>query len=523
MVAALGLLTSCDPSKDSISMPGNSDLTGEQLASGFSVEQFADEDYTTPAADGNYFKFTTSPSRVVTIFQKDEDGGRNVLASGTANGKFKIVPKRGNPSEQTYYIETRDFNGNLIEGQKTATVYVPQELEPAIRWLASDAYGSKTWKWDTEFREDGAVWGNMGYAAGSGDSWIVNGDGIWWGCGPEELAASQLGHSDTGVATGEESKDATMVFFDDGNIICYDAGGNQIRKGKYSVSGWTGTRSHPSADGSQAEWSMGTLTTTAGSILWPFQINTHNLSDGHWDATTCPTNFEIMQLDANHLKLVYPQTGTGGWSEATWWAFKSASDPEAALTGFDNKAWTWDTESWEGQWFAGAGWGNMGYAAGSGESWIVNGDGIWWGCGSAELAASQLGHSDTGVATGEEDPAAYMTFDWKTGVIKKYNASGAEIKSGKFEISEWNNGNRLPSADGSQAEWKLGTLNTDAGSILWPFQINTHNISTDHWDATTCPTTFEVMQLDEDHMKLVYPQSGTGGWSEATWWAFKKK
>ena len=55
MVAALGLLTSCDPSKDSISMPGNSDLTGEQLASGFSVEQFADEDYTTPAADGNYF------------------------------------------------------------------------------------------------------------------------------------------------------------------------------------------------------------------------------------------------------------------------------------------------------------------------------------------------------------------------------------------------------------------------------------------------------------------------------------
>jgi hypothetical protein len=31
------------------------------------------------------------------------------------------------------------------------------------------------------------------------------------------------------------------------------------------------------------------------------------------------------------------------------------------------------------------------------------------------------------------------------------------------------------------------------------------------------------MQLDEDHMKLIYPQANTGGWTEATWWAFKKK
>ncbi|MBQ7440519.1 MAG: hypothetical protein IJV52_03190 [Prevotella sp.] len=166
MVAALGLLTACDPSKDSIDMPGNSDLTGEQLASGFTVKQYADETYTTEAADGNYFTFTTSPSRVVTIYQKDEEGTRNDLVSGKANGTFKIVPKRGNPTTQTYYIETKDFNGNTITGQKTAEVYVPQELEPAVRWLASDAYGSKTWKWDTEFREDGAVWGNFGYAAG---------------------------------------------------------------------------------------------------------------------------------------------------------------------------------------------------------------------------------------------------------------------------------------------------------------------------------------------------------------------
>ena len=102
MVAALGVLTACDPSKDSISMPGDSGLTSEQLTSGFSVKQYADETYTTESADGNYFTFTTSPSRVVTIYQLDDEGAQNVLVSGVANGKFKIVPKRGNSSQQTY-------------------------------------------------------------------------------------------------------------------------------------------------------------------------------------------------------------------------------------------------------------------------------------------------------------------------------------------------------------------------------------------------------------------------------------
>lgn len=209
MVAAVGLLTACDPSKDSIDMPGNSSLTSEQLTSGFTVKQYSDETYTTEAADGNYFTFMTSPARVVTVYQVDEEGTRNVLSSGTANGKFKIVPKRGNPSEQTFYFETKDFNGNTIEGQKTVSVYVPSELSPEMRLLASDSYGSKTWYWDTEFR-GGPVWGNLGYAPGDGDSFCNDGNGIWWGASPEELTG-QLGHSDTGVATGEESSSATML------------------------------------------------------------------------------------------------------------------------------------------------------------------------------------------------------------------------------------------------------------------------------------------------------------------------
>ena len=483
-------------------MPGNSSLTGDQLASGFSVVQYADEEYTTEAADGNYFTFTTSPSRVVRIYQKDDEGNESVLSAGTANGKFKIVPKRGNPSEQTYYIETRDFNGNIITGQKSATVYVPQELEPYMRLLASDAYGSKTWKWDTEFREDGAVWGNAGYAAG--EDWT---SGIWWGAKPEELTG-QLQHSETGVATGEASSAATMVIFDDGNVYCYDAGGNQIRKGKIQgVEGWTGERNTPSAEGSQPNWSYGTLITSEGAILWPFQINNHNADH---DNTLYPTRFEILQLDANHMKLMYPQAGVGSWGEATWWAFKSNSDPEAALTSFDAKAWTWDTEFRED----GAVWGNAGYAAG--EDWT---SGIWWGAKPEELTG-QLQHSDTGVATGEEDANAYMTFDWKTGKVTSYNAAGTAIRSGNFGIAEWNENRGIPSAEGSQPNWSYGTLTTDAGSILWPFQINSHNA--DH-DNTTCPTTFEILQLDANHMKLMYPQAGVGSWGEATWWAFKAK
>jgi hypothetical protein len=31
------------------------------------------------------------------------------------------------------------------------------------------------------------------------------------------------------------------------------------------------------------------------------------------------------------------------------------------------------------------------------------------------------------------------------------------------------------------------------------------------------------MQLSSTHMKLIYADEGTGGWSEATWWAFKAK
>ena len=497
--AIIGLFTACDPAIDDIVTP-STDVTAEELANGFTYVQYSDEECTTQAADGNFLKFETSPSRVVEIYQLDEEGNKNVLKSGVASGVFKLAPKRGGSPTQKFYVTNINWDGTYLTFDVTANVFVPTELAPEMRLLASDAYGKKVWKWDTSWRADGGAWGNMGYAPGDGESFVTGGNGIWWACPPADLAG-QMSHSDTGVATGEEHPDAYMEFYDDGNLITYDAAGNQIRKGKYNVIGYTGERNQATVDNSVANWALGTLNTTAGSILFPFQIN----SGGNK-----PTDFEIMQLDATHLKLIYAAPGTGGWAEATWWAFKSESDAEGALTDYDKKSWTWDTD-WRGD---GGAWGNLGYAPGEGDTFAKDGNGIWWACPPADLA-DQLGHSDTGAATGEEDPNAYMTFDWNAGTVKSYDASGAEIRSGKFEITNWGNGERTQATvDGSVAEWALGTLNTDAGAILFPFQIN---------GGGNKPTTFEIMQLDDDHLKLIYAAPGTGGWAEATWWAFKKK
>ena len=489
MVAALGLLTACDPSKDSISMPGDSGLTGDQLGSGFTTKQYADETYTTEAADGNYFSYFTSPSRVVTIYQLDDEGERNVLATGKPNGTFKIVPKRGNPSQQTYYVETRDFNGNTITAEKTANVFVPSELAPEMRLLASDSYGSKVWKWDFT---DGPCWGNGQYAGNDGADFADNRGNQWWGVSTPEELTGQLGHSDTGVATGEESSNATMVIYDDGNVVCFDAGGNQIRKGKLSVEGWTGTGERYKNPDTGNPWQLATLKTTEGAILFPFKIN---------GSGTKPTEFDILKLTSDQLVLVYG--GNGAWGEATYWRFRSESDADGMLTDFGTKAWTWDFAD-------GPCWGNGQYAGNDGADFANNRGNQWWGVSTPEELTGQLGHSDTGVATGEESADAYMTFDYATGKVTSYNGAGSQIRQGNFEIS-YNMGERLKNADTGNP-WELGTLKTDAGSILFPFKIN---------GGGTKPTEFDILKLTNNQLVLVY--GGNGAWGEATYWRFKKK
>lgn len=485
-------LASCDPKEVDLGSP-DSAISEDALAKGFSFKQWSDETHSTAQDDGNYFTFETNPVQPVIVYQL-VDGKKSVIGSGSS-GHFKIVPKRGQSSEQEFYVSAANHDGQTAV-KETATVYVPSELTPEMKLLVSDD-GAKIWKWDSDF----GSWGNMGYAPGDGASFAEQKNGIWWGVGDPGIlnTPDQLKNAPNGQSQGDASSKAFMKFYEDGTIETYDSLGNVLRKGKFEMKNYDGTRHVASIDGSQSAWSYGTFHTTAGSIMWPFMIN--------GGGKVLPEDFEVLQLDVNHLKLVYAKEGTGSWSEATWWAFKSESDGIGALTDYGTKSWTWDSDF--------GSWGNMGYAPGDGASFVEQKNGIWWGIGNPDdLEASQMNHSDSETPLGE-GTGAYMTFDWKAGLVTSYNNVGKQIRQGKFEIQNWGNGERtIASVDGSQSQWALGKLHTDAGSILWPFKIN---------GGGEKPTDFEIMQLNSEHLKLIYAPKGTGSWSEATWWAFKAK
>ena len=487
-ICALGLLASCDPSKDSVGVPEA--IAESELSSGFSYTQLAqneDGSYT-ESSTGNFFKFTCP--RVVTIYRLNASGGEVILSKGSSAGMFILKPTRGSDPQQTFYVRAREFDGSDVTISRDVTVEVPGELSLEMKIACSDN-GTKTWTWDGSVHASGAVWGNIGYTPG--EDWT---SGYWWGCPAEELTG-QLQHSDTGVATGEEDSRAYMVFSEEGTITTYDAGGNQIRKGAFEIKDYDNGNKIAVND---VPWKLGTLHTDAGTILWPFEINWKD--KGH---AATPTDFDIVKLTADKLQLVYAAEGTGSWTEATYWCFKSESDVAGLAAGYDaaGKSWTWDPS------ITGAVWGNMGYCGGAGADVGISGNGQWWGVTSTDEFNGQLQHTDTGSNIGDGDLDAYMTF--AEGQITSYDASGKKIRGGAYEF------------DTSVAsEWKVADLKTDKGSILWPFQIN--------WASNgfpACPTEFEVVYLTGDKMTLVYPDGGdfgsNGGWGEATFWHFKAK
>lgn len=118
----------------------------------------------------------------------------------------------------------------------------------------------------------------------------------------------------------------------------------------------------------------------------------------------------------------------------------------------------------------------------------------------------QLNHTNDGNAHGDESMDAYFTLT-PDGSITRHAGDGSVINSGSFSIDETVAG-----------EWKLANLNTTAGTILFPYEINS---------GGNMPTTFEIVDLSDKKMTLVYPDGGAfdglGGWGEATFWQFKKK
>ena len=478
---AAGVLVSCNPQKDDKSFDINY-VSESSLESCFTYTQ-TDADGNA-ADDGNYFTYTTSPATTVSVYNYLSSGDENVLAYGTS-GSFKISPKRGESSSQTFYVRVVNSDGTITNITRTVNVYVQSELDPEIRLLASDSYGSKTWKWDASIT--GQVWGNMGYCGGDGSAVGLTGNGQWWGVGSEEEFLTQLQHTEDGAYHGDGDVDNSyMIFTDEGILTSYDANGDVIRTGSYSVDSYDAS----------AEWRKGLLKTTA--ILWPYEIN----SGGN-----IPGEYEIVYLTADKMCLVYPDGGAydglGNWGEASFWHFKSSDDIDGMAYGYaktDYKDWTWDTS------ITGAVWGNMGYCGGDGSAVGLTGNGQWWGVKSEEEFMGQLQHTNDGAAHGDESMDAYFRLTGE-GIIERHAGDGSTINTGSFSFDRIT-GN----------EWKVAELNTTAGTILWPYEINS---------GGNMPTIFEVVYLTNDKMCLVYPDGGDfttlGNWGEASFWHFKAK
>lgn len=154
-----------------------------------------------------------------------------------------------------------------------------------------------------------AVWGNAAYLGGAQDGTGIINNG-WWGCGvndsglPEkDIFAGQMQHAGPAYVEGEEYSTSKMVFNEEeSTITIYGKDGNKLREGSFSLD------MTPDPD----HFSIGTLNTSEGAILWPFAINMNGFQ---------PTSFEIRYLSSDGLILFYAPAGTGAWDGATWWSF----------------------------------------------------------------------------------------------------------------------------------------------------------------------------------------------------------
>ena len=477
------LLVSCEPQL--IKGPTADSPTDQgSLKSAFVIDgQFEDAACTIAKADGNYIKYHTSPAQTVQVYNFKADGSKNVLSTG-ASGVFNITPRRGADSNQSFTVATMNQDASIVSFDSSVNVYVPADLAPEVKVLTGES-GVKAWKWYTI---DGACWGNCGYIGVAGQANVAAGEipGYWWGCPPADLETEQIAHTG-GTVYGYGDDDAYMVFNEDGECIAYKADGTQIVKGSYSLNNY---------DPSGENYLYGTLVTENAPILMPFKIN----SGGNR-----VNEFEVVYIDPNMMTLIYKgDNAEWGWGEATWWRFKNASDPDAALAGLGQREWTYYTLPSAG---VDATWGNCGYIGVGGQANVAAGEipGCWWGCPPADLETSQIQHAG-GVAYGYGSDDAYMVFDSINGTVTSYNADGAPIASSAYSVEnfDW------------QGDYKMGDLSTAAEpGILFPFRINAGGVKVSN---------YEILYLDGQLMTLIDRNGNEEwGWGESTWWRFQPK
>lgn len=283
ILATAGLFVACDPVEEDISYSG---------------------------------AIVTADELVVSIIQEDVNGQKGNKISINADGnKVPIQVSNGVQSinssygadlllfaegENTVYVRGFNADGTIVEKQVKVNVDVMSNSIP-LQYSLFTNLSEKKWTWDTDL--NGGGWGNCG-TTGDGPGLAVNGDGTWWACSPADLAG-QMQHSSTGEPTGEEDPDAYMIWTLKGlKIETFAANGTLVRSGKFDFD------MNKQTDG----WSIGTLTTSAESILFPWQIN----AEGN-----APTAFDILLLNEEKMVLTYTKNEMGKWGECTWWRFKA--------------------------------------------------------------------------------------------------------------------------------------------------------------------------------------------------------
>lgn len=177
-----------------------------------------------------------------------------------------------------------------------------------------------------------------------------------------------------------------------------------------------------------------------------------------------------------------------------------ATEVKLIASNSGRKIWKWNTAAPDGQV-----WGNLGGGGDNfkGDEFALNGTDKWWGVVSEEEFMGQLNHTNDGQAHGDESMDATMVFT-EDGMITCYDATGKEIRSGKYEIRDYD-----PTY--SRSSKYCGILHTDAGSILFPYEINS---------GGNMPTDFQIAYLSASRLVLIYPDKGDWKNNEGTFWQF---
>ncbi|MBR6249689.1 MAG: hypothetical protein IKR17_00665 [Bacteroidales bacterium] len=284
IIAAASMIVACDPVEEDISYSG-AIVTADELVAQVSVQQVNGK-------NGNLVSINADGNKVPVQVSN------GVETINSTNGTDLLLFQEG---ENTVYVRGFNADGTIVEKAIKVNVDVMNNPVPPQYGFFTNL-SEKKWTWDTDV--NGGGWGNAGQT-GDGPSLATKGDGTWWSCKPADLAG-QMNHSSTGNPTGEEDPNAYMIWKLNGlKIETYAANGTLVRSGTFNFD------MKRQIDG----WSIGTLTTSAESIFFPWQIN----SNGY-----APTAFEIIQLNEEKMVLTYSgESGLGSWGETTFWRFKA--------------------------------------------------------------------------------------------------------------------------------------------------------------------------------------------------------